>query len=129
MASSDLALLRWGEEITPQLEIIEDAGRTIAALFRTPKVGDAAWTALFAAQVVKMREADAALREVVPPEEYREAHAMLLSSSGDGLVGAEYLLKGARQLDLDLVGQGLEYTKSATAKMRRFNLMLEAMTP
>ena len=121
--------LRWLDEITPPLEIIEDAPLTMGRLLSNPKVDDATWNALLAAQVVRIREADAALRRIVPPEGCGEAHAMLRSSTRDGLRGAEYVLEGVQQRDIDLVEQGLEYMASATAKMDLFGLMVEAMTP
>ncbi len=127
--SSDLSFVRWGLETIPQIEIIADASQAIADLFENPVGGVAAWTALFAAQVVRMREADAILRGIVPPEGCEEAHAMLLSSTGDSLLGAQYLLKGIQQQDPGLAEQGVEYTTSAVAKMRRFHLMVETMTP
>ncbi len=124
-----LTLSGWVQETKPQMEVIGGAARTIADLLRSPMVDDATWNALLAAQVVKIREADAALREVVSPEECREAHAILLSATSDSLLGAEYTLKGVQQLDPDLVAQGNEYVASANAKWNLFRLMVEAMTP
>ncbi len=127
--SQDPSVRLWVLEMEPQVEIISDAALTMGRLLSNPKFGDATWEALLAAQVVKIREADAALREIVPPEECQEAHAMLLSATGDGLLGAEYTLKGIQQLDPDLVYLGGEYMEAATAKMELFRVMLEAMTP
>ena len=128
-ALTTLALLRWGEEVTPYTDIIGHASQTMADLFGDPKDGDAAWIALIAAQVVRLRKADAALREIVPPEECREVHAMLLSASGDYLLGGEYALRGVQQQDPYVELQGSKYTLSGAVKMRRVAQMIKAMTP
>ena len=74
-------------------------------------------------------EADAVLRGIVPPEGFREAHTMLLSASGDSLLGAEYILKGLQQLDPDLIDRGVKYARSGAAKTNLLRPMLKAMTP
>jgi len=124
-----LTPLRWSQETGPQLEIMGDVARTMGSLLESPLPGDATWNALVAAQVVNIREVDAALRAIVPPEECREAHAMLLSSTGDFLLAVEYTVEGIQQLDPDLIAQGTEYNASAAAKMNLYRLMIEAMTP
>lgn len=128
-ASPGLTRSDWGQEVLPHGEIVADAMQTMGDLLSQPLPGDATWDALLAAQVVRIREADAALRKIVPPEECREAHAMLLSATGDGLLGAEYALEGVRQTDVALLGQAGEYMVSAGAKANLFRLMIEAMTP
>jgi hypothetical protein len=127
--SSDLSAVLWVWEIEPHIEVLAEVELAMADLFESAKSSDATWIALVAAQVVKMREAVAALREIVPPQECREAHAMLLSATGDSLLGAEYTLKGIRQLDVELLEKGLEYETSGAAKMELFGPMLQAMTP
>ncbi len=128
-ASSPLTPLRWSQETRAQLEVMGDAERTMGDLMGNPLFDDATWNALLAAQVVKIREADAVLRGIVPPEECREAHEVLLSASGDGLLAAEYSLEWIQEQDPDLIEQVAEYSKSMIAKMNLYRLMIEAMTP
>jgi len=99
------------------------------SLLEREMLGDPTWTAVLATQVVKIREADAALRRIVPPEECREAHVESLSASGDIVLAVEYALKGVRLVDPNLVDQAEKYFASAAAKGEVFDLMLEALTP
>jgi len=124
-----LTRLGWTQETRPQLKIIADASLTMGSLMMKPLLGDATWTALVRAQVVRMREADAALIEIVPPEECREAHEMLLFATGDLILGVEYALEGAIEQDRDLLEQATEYIASGDAKFNLFVLMVEAMNP
>jgi len=124
-----LTLSGWGREVLPHGEIVADALYTMGDLLSNPLLGDATWDRLLATQVVKIREADAALRNIVPPEECQEAHAMLLSATGDAVLGAEYALEGVREADVDLMEQATKYFTSAAAKINLYSLMVEAMTP
>jgi len=124
-----LTLSGWGREVLPYGKIVADALYTMGDLLSNPLLGDATWDGLLATQVVRIREADAALRKIVPPEECREAHAMLLSATGDAVLGAEYALEGVREADVDLMEQATKYFTSAAAKINLYSLMVEAMTP
>jgi len=101
----------------------------MGSLMMKPLPEDTKWVALVDLQVAKLREADAGLRDIVPPEKVRDAHEMLLSASGDFLLSAEYALKGAIEQDRDLLEEVTEYMTSADAKFNLFRLMIEAMTP
>jgi hypothetical protein len=120
---------RWTSEIRPHWNIITGAEETMISLVEREMLGDPTWTAVLATQVVKIREADAALREIVPPEEYREAHATMLSATLDRLLEAEYILKGAQQLDPDLFLLVKDFASTANAKANLFRVMLETMIP
>jgi len=124
-----LAITLYFSQVLPQQDILIDAEETMSSLLKNPRLGDSAWHDLFAAQVAKVWVADFALRKIVPPERCREAHALLLSSTGDSVLGYKYVLRGSQQLDPALLRKGGEYIKSATAKMNLFNLMLLAITP
>ncbi len=116
---------RWLPEVAAQMLNQTDAQKTIGDLLGSPTMfGDAydSSIALIEVQVVRIRQADAALRRIVPPEECREAHAMLLSESADHVLAAEYALKGVQQLDLGLLEQCIEYMESAGAKLELIDL-------
>jgi len=127
--SPEPSVIRWKLETISQIKISADASLTMGRLTGKPLFGDATWAALLGAQVVRIREADAGLRGILPPEECREAQAVLLSASADGLLSAEHFLKGIQQFDPDLLEQGEEYMTSSSAKMNLFWLMVDAMTP
>jgi len=127
--SPALKAARWDSETRSQREIIAAASNALNNLLKNPMYGDSTWTALIAVQVGRLQEADDALRVMVPPEECWDAHLMLLSASLDGVLGAEYFLMGAQQLDVDLLEQSGEYAKSAGAKLDLFRAMREALIP
>lgn len=127
--ASGLTIQGWTQVCLPQAQIITNAMEIMSGLYSNPSLGDDTWLALLAVQVDRIREADAILREVVPPEECREAHRVMLEATGHFVLGAELGLKGAQQADASLMRQGAEHMEAGGIQINLATRLIEALLP
>lgn len=127
--ASGLTTQGWMQVCLPQTQIIANAMEIMSGLYLDPLPGDDTWLALLAVQVDRIREADAILREVVPPEECREAHEVMLDATGHFVLGAKLGLRGAREADLNLMGQAAEHMEAGGIQINLATLLVEALLP
>lgn len=92
-----------------------------------PGTAGASWESQIDHQVSRLREADAALRKIVPPEECREVHEIMLAAMDDWIHGSEFGLEGVQQGDVALIAKGVKYVDSGTAKIDFATRMIEEM--
>lgn len=123
------AATSWLAEIQPYLDTEARAVGTMTALLDYPTLGDSVWTSLAAAQIAKYREADIALRAIVPPKGCHETHELLLSASDDGLLGIEFLVGGILQKDPSRVKASKDFLGSASTKLKLANLLMDDIAP
>lgn len=123
------AATSWLEEIQPYLDTETQATRTVTALLDYPTLGDSVWTNLATAQITKYREADTALREIVPPKSCQETHELLLSASDDGLLGLEFLLSGILQKDSSHIGASKDFLRAASTKLKLAKMLMKDIAP
>ena len=123
------AATSWLEEIQPYLDTEAQAVHTMTALLDYPELGDSVWVGLASTQMTKYREADSALRGIIPPEECREIHELLLSASGDGLLGMEFLVSGVLQKESSRLRASMDFLDSASTKLELAKLLTDDIAP
>jgi hypothetical protein len=123
---ADSAELEYAEAVSAESEKLTAAFNDISALMDeaaqdTTKFEDDEWLVRLESAAAKIKESDAALRALTPPERFKDVHAALIDGTGDCSEGMEKMTAGMDSADFALLQESIDLITSCSDKLTKAN--------